>query len=51
VFTSERDAPFTTADFLRMIERAGRVAKLSLEAHPHMLSCVRVRARQSRARH
>jgi site-specific recombinase XerD len=37
VFTSERDAPFTTAGFARMIERAGRVAKLSLKAHPHML--------------
>jgi hypothetical protein len=35
VFTSERDAPFTTAGFARMIERAGRVAKL--KAHPHVL--------------
>jgi hypothetical protein len=32
VLTSERDAPFTTADFARMID--GRVVKLSLKAHP-----------------
>ena len=37
VFTSERGAPFTTAGFARMIERAGRIAKLSFKAHPHML--------------
>jgi site-specific recombinase XerD len=37
VFTSERGAPFTTAGFARMIERAGRAAKLSLKAHPHVL--------------
>ncbi len=37
VFTSERGAPFTTAGFARMIERAGRVAKLAFKAHPHML--------------
>jgi integrase len=37
VFTSERGAPFTTAGFARMIERAGKVAKLSFKAHPHML--------------
>jgi integrase len=37
VFTSERSAPFTTAGFARMIERAGKVAKLSFKAHPHML--------------
>ena len=35
MFTSERDAPFTTAGFARMI--GGRVAKLSLEARPNML--------------
>jgi site-specific recombinase XerD len=35
VFTSERDAPFTSAGFARMIDE--RVAKLSLKAHPHML--------------
>jgi type 1 fimbriae regulatory protein FimB/type 1 fimbriae regulatory protein FimE len=37
VFTSERGAPFTTAGFARMIERAGSEAKLSFKAHPHML--------------
>jgi type 1 fimbriae regulatory protein FimB/type 1 fimbriae regulatory protein FimE len=37
VFTSERGAPFTTAGFARMVERAGKVAKLSFKAHPHML--------------
>jgi integrase len=37
VFTSERGAPFTTAGYARMIERAGRAAKLSFKAHPHML--------------
>ena len=37
VFTSERAAPFTTAGFARMIERAGTAAKLGFKAHPHML--------------
>jgi len=37
LFTSERGAPFTTAGFARMIERAGKVAKLGFKAHPHML--------------
>lgn len=37
VFVSERGAPFTTAGFARMIERAGADAKLSFKAHPHML--------------
>jgi type 1 fimbriae regulatory protein FimB/type 1 fimbriae regulatory protein FimE len=37
VFTSERGAPFTTAGFARMIERAGIEAKLAFKAHPHML--------------
>ena len=37
VFTSERGAPFTTAGFARMLERAGTVAKLAFKAHPHML--------------
>jgi site-specific recombinase XerD len=37
IFTSERGAPFTTAGFARMIERAGRAAKLGFKAHPHML--------------
>jgi integrase len=37
VFTSERGAPFTTAGFARMVERAGQWAKLGFKAHPHML--------------
>jgi len=37
VFTSERGTPFSTAGFARMIERAGRGAKLVYKAHPHML--------------
>jgi type 1 fimbriae regulatory protein FimB/type 1 fimbriae regulatory protein FimE len=37
VFTSERGAPFTTAGFARMIERAGAEARLTFKAHPHML--------------
>jgi integrase len=37
VFTSERGAPFTTAGFARMVERAGSEAKLGFKAHPHML--------------
>jgi site-specific recombinase XerD len=35
-FISERGAPFTTAGFARMVERAGREAKLAFKAHPHM---------------
>src|SRR5262245_8504068 len=37
VFTSERGAPFTTAGFARMVERAGSGAELGFKAHPHML--------------
>jgi len=37
VFTSERGAPFCTAGFLRMVQRAGEAAKLSFPIHPHML--------------
>ena len=37
VFTSERGAPFTTAGFARMVDRAGADAKLAFKAHPHML--------------
>lgn len=37
VFTSERGAPFTTAGFARMVERAGDGAQLGFKAHPHML--------------
>jgi type 1 fimbriae regulatory protein FimB/type 1 fimbriae regulatory protein FimE len=34
VFTSERGAPFTTAGFARMVERAGRATGLPFKAHP-----------------
>ena len=37
VFVSERGAPFTTAGFARMVERAALAAGLGLKAHPHML--------------
>jgi type 1 fimbriae regulatory protein FimB/type 1 fimbriae regulatory protein FimE len=37
VFTSERGAPFSTAGFARIVDRAGRKAKLAFKAHPHML--------------
>jgi integrase len=37
MFTSERGAPFTTAGFARMVERAGAEARLAFKAHPHML--------------
>jgi type 1 fimbriae regulatory protein FimB/type 1 fimbriae regulatory protein FimE len=37
VFVSERCAPFTTAGFARMMERAATGAGLSLKVHPHML--------------
>jgi integrase len=37
VFTSERGAPFGTAGFARMVERAGKEANLGFKAHPHML--------------
>jgi site-specific recombinase XerD len=37
VFTSERGAPFSTAGFARMLERAAVSAGLKLKVHPHML--------------
>ena len=37
VFTSERAAPFSTAGFARMVERAGMETKLGFKVHPHML--------------
>jgi integrase len=37
VFVSERDAPFTTAGFARMVERTASTARLQLKVHPHML--------------
>ena len=37
VFVSERGAPFSTAGFARMLERAAAAAGLELKVHPHML--------------
>jgi integrase len=37
VLVSERGAPFTTAGFARMMERAATVANLKMKVHPHML--------------
>jgi site-specific recombinase XerD len=37
MFVSERGAPFTTAGFAKLIERAGIEVKLPFKMHPHML--------------
>ncbi len=37
VFVSERNAPFSTAGFAKLVERAGVEAKLPFKVHPHML--------------
>ena len=37
VFVSERKAPFSTAGFARLVERAGKEAGLGFKVHPHML--------------
>ena len=37
LFVSERGAPFTTAGFAKLVERAGNAAGLAFKAHPHML--------------
>jgi type 1 fimbriae regulatory protein FimB/type 1 fimbriae regulatory protein FimE len=37
MFVSERGAPFSTAGFGRLIERAAVAAGLEIKAHPHML--------------
>ena len=37
VFVSERGAPLSAPGFSRMIERAGRSAKMGIKAHAHML--------------
>jgi integrase len=37
MFVSERGAPFTTAGFARMLERAADSARLDIKAHLHML--------------
>jgi integrase len=35
VFTSERGAPFATAGFAKLVERAGEAAGFAFKAHPH----------------
>jgi integrase len=37
LFVSERGAPFSTAGFAKMVERAGVEAAFPFKAHPHML--------------
>jgi integrase len=37
VFVSERGAPLSAPGFSRMVERAGRSAKLGIKVHAHML--------------
>ena len=37
VFVSGRKAPFSTAGFAKMLERAAEVAGLKIKVHPHML--------------
>jgi integrase len=37
VFVSERGAPFSTAGFARMLERAAEAAGVEIKVHPHML--------------
>jgi integrase len=37
MFVSERGAPFTTAGFASVVERAGIGAKIGFKVHPHML--------------
>jgi integrase len=37
VFVSERGAPLSAPGFSRMVERAGRSAKLEIKVHAHML--------------
>ena len=52
VFTSERGAPFTTAGFARMVERAGAAAELGLQGtSSHAPACLRLRVGQQGPRH
>lgn len=37
VFTSERKAPLTDHTFRKILKRAGEIAGLSIQVHPHML--------------
>ena len=52
VFTSERGAPFSTAGFARMVERAGMEAQASVQGAPaHAAARLRLRAGEQGARH
>ena len=52
VFVSGRKAPFTTAGFARMLERAAATAKLEIKAAPaHAAPRLRLQARQRRRRY
>ena len=52
VFTSERGAPFSTAGFARMVERAGSGGKVRLQGAPaHAQARLRLRAGQQGPRH
>ena len=52
VFTSERGAPFSTAGFARMVERAGRRSKARVQgASPHAQARLWLRAGEQRARY
>ena len=52
VFTSERGAPFTTAGFARMVERAGVEAELRLQGAPaHAAARLRLRVGRQGPRH
>jgi integrase len=42
VFVSERGAPFTTAGFARMMERAGAAARMPFPVNAHASACVRI---------
>jgi site-specific recombinase XerD len=37
VFVSERNAPFSTEGFARMVQRAAKAAGITIRVHPHML--------------
>jgi integrase len=37
MFTSEREAPFTTAGFRKLVARLGLTARFGFPVHPHML--------------
>jgi site-specific recombinase XerD len=52
VFMSERNAPFSTEGFARMLQRAAKPAGLTIRIHPpHAAARVRLQARQRRRRY